>query len=198
MVVQELLDSWEDDATIRDVASGRYVDNSKIHHIKHAGAFFTVRGPLVTPRPPQGQPPIAVRLDTTVDSIRLAAAVADIVFLPVDLASDEQATRRHIAASVAQLGAQARSAGRSRGNLAVLASATIAEGDDAAAVITRFAGYEDLDGVEMHSRPERLRKVVEAVASNLTRAGAPSEGRGYPSLRERLGLARPGRRYAAR
>jgi alkanesulfonate monooxygenase SsuD/methylene tetrahydromethanopterin reductase-like flavin-dependent oxidoreductase (luciferase family) len=57
-VVGDLWDSWEDGAEIRDVVSGRYVDNTKVHHIDHDGRFFRVKGPLITPRPPQGRPPV--------------------------------------------------------------------------------------------------------------------------------------------
>ena len=50
-----LWDSWEDDAVIKDIPSGRYLDADKVHHIDFTGARFTVKGPLITPRPPQGQ-----------------------------------------------------------------------------------------------------------------------------------------------
>jgi alkanesulfonate monooxygenase SsuD/methylene tetrahydromethanopterin reductase-like flavin-dependent oxidoreductase (luciferase family) len=50
-----LWDSWEDDAVIKDMASGRFLDNDKVHHIRFEGASFSVVGPLITPRPPQGQ-----------------------------------------------------------------------------------------------------------------------------------------------
>jgi alkanesulfonate monooxygenase SsuD/methylene tetrahydromethanopterin reductase-like flavin-dependent oxidoreductase (luciferase family) len=54
-VVRALWDSWEDDAVIRDVAAGRFLDSDKVHHIRFEGASFSVIGPLITPRPPQGQ-----------------------------------------------------------------------------------------------------------------------------------------------
>jgi alkanesulfonate monooxygenase SsuD/methylene tetrahydromethanopterin reductase-like flavin-dependent oxidoreductase (luciferase family) len=50
-----LWDSWEDDAVIKDVATGRFLDNDKVHHVRFEGASFSVIGPLITPRPPQGQ-----------------------------------------------------------------------------------------------------------------------------------------------
>src|SRR3954453_21875421 len=58
-VVRRLWDSWEDDAEIRDVATGRFVDREKLHYIDFAGRFFSVKGPSITPRPPQGQPVVA-------------------------------------------------------------------------------------------------------------------------------------------
>ncbi|QAY63750.1 LLM class flavin-dependent oxidoreductase [Xylanimonas allomyrinae] len=54
-VVRDLWDTWEDDAVIRDVATGRYVDRDRIHYPRFEGASFSVTGPLITPRPPQGQ-----------------------------------------------------------------------------------------------------------------------------------------------
>lgn len=57
-VVSDLWDSWEDGAEIRERATGRYVDSAKIHHIDHEGPYFRVKGPLITPRPPQGRPPV--------------------------------------------------------------------------------------------------------------------------------------------
>ncbi|MCS5735187.1 LLM class flavin-dependent oxidoreductase [Herbiconiux daphne] len=58
VVLGDLWDSWEDGAEIREIATGRYVDNAKIHHIDHDGRYFRVKGPLITPRPPQGRPPV--------------------------------------------------------------------------------------------------------------------------------------------
>ena len=58
-VVRRLWDSWEDDAVIRDVATGRYVDRDKLHYIDFTGKYFSVKGPSITPRPPQGQPVVA-------------------------------------------------------------------------------------------------------------------------------------------
>ncbi|MFC7624379.1 LLM class flavin-dependent oxidoreductase [Microlunatus sp. GCM10028923] len=60
-VVQRLWDSWEDDAEIRDVATGRFVDADRLHYVDFAGDHFSVKGPSITPRPPQGQPPTFVR-----------------------------------------------------------------------------------------------------------------------------------------
>jgi alkanesulfonate monooxygenase SsuD/methylene tetrahydromethanopterin reductase-like flavin-dependent oxidoreductase (luciferase family) len=58
-VVRRLWDSWDDDAEIRDAATGRFVDRDKLHYIDFEGRWFSVRGPSVTPRPPQGQPVVA-------------------------------------------------------------------------------------------------------------------------------------------
>ncbi len=54
-VVRKLWDSWEDDAVIRDYASGRFLDRDKLHYVDFEGESFTVKGPAIVPRPPQGQ-----------------------------------------------------------------------------------------------------------------------------------------------
>jgi alkanesulfonate monooxygenase SsuD/methylene tetrahydromethanopterin reductase-like flavin-dependent oxidoreductase (luciferase family) len=54
-VVRGLWDSWEDDAVIRDYASGRFLDRDKLHSVDFDGSSFTVKGPAIVPRPPQGQ-----------------------------------------------------------------------------------------------------------------------------------------------
>ncbi|OBA80505.1 FMNH2-dependent monooxygenase [Mycobacterium sp. 1164966.3] len=83
-VVRRLWDSWEDDAVIRDVASGRYVDREKLHYIDFTGKYFSVKGPSITPRPPQGQPVVAA-LAHAGPIYEFAAASADIVFItPTD------------------------------------------------------------------------------------------------------------------
>ena len=82
--VRRLWDSWEDDAIIRDVTTGRYVDVSKLHYIDFTGKHFSVKGPSITPRPPQGQPVVAA-LAHVGPAYEFAAAGADVVFItPTD------------------------------------------------------------------------------------------------------------------
>ncbi|WP_246890280.1 LLM class flavin-dependent oxidoreductase [Streptomyces scabiei] len=50
-VVRRLWDSWEDDAEIRDVATGRFIDRGKLHYIDFEGRHFSVKGPSITPAP---------------------------------------------------------------------------------------------------------------------------------------------------
>lgn len=65
-VVRRLWDSWEDDAEIRDVSTGRFVDRNKLHYIDFVGRWFSVKGPSIVPRPPQGQPLVTVLAHATV------------------------------------------------------------------------------------------------------------------------------------
>lgn len=83
-VVRRLWDSWEDGAEIRDVENRRFIDRGKLHRIDFEGAHFSVRGPSITPRPPQGQPVVAVLGHQRVP-YELAARSGDILFVtPAD------------------------------------------------------------------------------------------------------------------
>ncbi|MFH8251917.1 LLM class flavin-dependent oxidoreductase [Microbacterium sp. B2969] len=86
-VVRRLWDSWEDDAEIRDASTDRFLDADKLHTVDFSSDRFTVRGPSITPRPPQGQPVVAALAHAALP-YRFAAASADLVFVtPGDLAS---------------------------------------------------------------------------------------------------------------
>ncbi|MBB2946919.1 alkanesulfonate monooxygenase SsuD/methylene tetrahydromethanopterin reductase-like flavin-dependent oxidoreductase (luciferase family) [Actinoplanes lutulentus] len=85
-VVRRLWDSWQDDAEIRDVTTGRFIDRDRLHRINFEGRWFSVRGPSITPRPPQGQPLVTALGHATVP-YRLAARQADVLFVtPLDTA----------------------------------------------------------------------------------------------------------------
>ena len=53
-----LVDSWEDAAESRDVHTARFLDRDRVHHVDFRGQHIAVRGPSITPRPPQGHPVI--------------------------------------------------------------------------------------------------------------------------------------------
>lgn len=93
-----LWDSWQDDAVIRDVAAGRYLDPDRVHHVDVTAARFTVKGPLITPRPPQGQ--LVVLAPEELD----VAGRADVVLVggadPADVADRAERARGAGAARV--------------------------------------------------------------------------------------------------
>ncbi|MFD6893998.1 LLM class flavin-dependent oxidoreductase [Rhodococcus sp. NPDC060086] len=53
--VRRLWDTWEDGVTIADDATGRFLDPNRLHYADIDGEFVSVKGPSITPRPPQGQ-----------------------------------------------------------------------------------------------------------------------------------------------
>ena len=55
-LVNQLWDSWEPDAVVRDRETGTYADPGKVHAIDFAGKFYKSRGPLNTVPSPQVRP----------------------------------------------------------------------------------------------------------------------------------------------
>src|SRR5690348_16010597 len=78
-VVTGLWDSWADDAFIRDVESGIYLDPDKLHVLDHKGKYLSVRGPLNIARPIQGWP-VIVQAGASEAGRQLAAETAEAVF----------------------------------------------------------------------------------------------------------------------
>ncbi|MGW1995604.1 LLM class flavin-dependent oxidoreductase [Embleya sp. NPDC001921] len=116
-VVSRLWDSWEDDAIIRDVATSRFLDREKLHYVDFEGTWFDVRGPSITPRPPQGRPVIGITVDGP-DTLEIAARFADVLF--VDATGPDEARRlRERAHAIAE------GNGRDPAELRVLAEITV-------------------------------------------------------------------------
>ncbi|MFJ4652522.1 LLM class flavin-dependent oxidoreductase [Nocardia sp. NPDC088792] len=93
-VARRLWDSWEDDAVVRDYATGRFLNRDKLHYADFIGETFSVKGPAIVPRPPQGQ--VVVFGDATTGSDRLDVAVVTAPTVPAAL----DAARRARAAGV--------------------------------------------------------------------------------------------------
>jgi FMN-dependent oxidoreductase (nitrilotriacetate monooxygenase family) len=102
-VVRKLWRSWDDDALLLDQPSGRYLDTAKVRTIDHAGAAFTVRGPLNVPRTPQGEPVLFQAGDSDA-SRTLGARFADALFTVQRTFADAQAFRRDVHARAERFG----------------------------------------------------------------------------------------------
>ncbi|MER5420469.1 LLM class flavin-dependent oxidoreductase [Streptosporangium roseum] len=211
-VVRRLWDSWEDDAEIRDVATGRFVDRDRLHYIDFEGPRFSVRGPSIVPRPPQGQPPVTALAHSRLP-YEFAARSADVVYItPHDA---EQA--RAVAAEVRDLGG---------GELKIFADLVVFVGEDAR---DRKARLDELDGAEYASDaaiftgtpgeladlllqwrgagldgfrlrpavlPADLTAITRGLVPELQRRDAFRRAYGAATLRGHLGLPRPAGRYA--
>ncbi|MFI7120714.1 LLM class flavin-dependent oxidoreductase [Amycolatopsis sp. NPDC049868] len=195
--VRHLWDSWEDDAVIKDVETGRYLDPNKIHHVDFTGAAFTIKGPLITPRPPQGQPVVIAN-----DSLGISAEIvvitgpdlptitakarsarnsgAPLVFIAMDvvLDADEPAEKRMAALDLATPwnSARFRHVGRA---------------EELARLLTRLG--EVADGVWLH--PAVLSRDLPVLLDSVLPATPLHESRG--TLRDTLGLPLPANRFAA-
>ncbi len=221
-VWRRLWDSWEDDAEIRDVATGRFVDRDKLHRIDFVGATFSVRGPSITPRPPQGQPVVST-LAQDAAGFRLAGRSADLVFVtPTDVAD--------AAAAVAEVRAEQARAGRSEQTVHVFADLAVVLDADPRAAAERAARLDERAGERFASAaavfvgtpagladqlqdwqdagltgfrlrpaviPDDLFAVTRGLVPELQRRGVLPPGPPARTLRERLGLPRPANRYAS-
>lgn len=111
-VVKKLWDSFEDDAFLRDKASGQFFDRNKVHDTNHVGKFFKVHGPLNVPRSPQGQP-VIVQAGQSESGRALAAATAEVIFTSHQHLETAQAFYRDIKS-------RARAAGRNPDHVLIM------------------------------------------------------------------------------
>lgn len=221
-VVRRLWDSWEDDAEIRDAATGRFIDRDKLHYIDFEGRWFSVKGPSITPRPPQGQPLVTALAHQTVP-YRLVARQADVGYVTPHDADQARAI-------VAEIRAEQQAAGRADETLHVFGDLVVFLDDSPAGAEDRRDRLDTLAGEPYTSDARiftgtaaQLADVLEELAAGgltgfrlrpavaghdlprITRDLVPELRRrrrfrdAYEAgtLRGLLGLARPANRYAA-
>jgi len=221
-VLRRLWDSWEDDAEIRDVTTGRFIDREKLHYIDFEGRWFSVKGPSITPRPPQGQP-IVTSLGHATIPYRLIARSTDVGFVtPHDAA--------HAAAIVAEIRAEQQQAGRADDTVHVFGDLVVFLDDTHDAAVMRRQRLDELAGAEYDSDaliftgtpseladllvdwqaaglsgyrlrpgavPHDLTRITDGLVPELQRRGAFRTEYEASTLRGLLGLPRPANRYAA-
>ncbi|CAN5369626.1 LLM class flavin-dependent oxidoreductase [soil metagenome] len=120
-VVTGLWDSFADDAFIRDVESGIFMDPDKMHVLDHKGTYLSVRGPLNIARPVQGWP-VIVQAGASEDGKQLAAETAEAVFTGGGAIADAQKLYADIKGRMERLG-------RDRDHLKILPGAFVVVGD---------------------------------------------------------------------
>jgi alkanesulfonate monooxygenase SsuD/methylene tetrahydromethanopterin reductase-like flavin-dependent oxidoreductase (luciferase family) len=221
-VLRRLWDSWEDDAEIRDAATGRFVDREKLHYIDFHGAQFSVRGPSITPRPPQGQPVVAALAHRDV-AFRLVGRSADLGFVTPHDAADA-------ADILGTIRTEQEAAGRGGEPVHVFGDVVVFIDASAAAAAERKERLDGLLGHEYRSDarvfvgtpaeladlalewraaglsglrlrpgalPHDLEQITRGLVPELQRRGAFRTGYEADTLRGLLGLSRPANRYAA-
>jgi alkanesulfonate monooxygenase SsuD/methylene tetrahydromethanopterin reductase-like flavin-dependent oxidoreductase (luciferase family) len=198
-VVRDLWDSWEDDAVVRDYASGRFLDRDKMHYVDFQGESFTVKGPAIVPRPPQGQLVVfGTEADRElVDVVLVADADRDagveaarrsdgLTFIEIAVTldtPDTSATERLAALNEYERGQSLR-----------LEYAGPATGF--AELLTALAAHTD--GVRLFPTviDEDLPVLARYVLPSLFKSGIAHRPVPGSSLRGNLGLSRPANRYA--
>lgn len=220
-VLRRLWDSWEDDAEIRDVATGRFIARDKLHYIDFDGRWFSVKGPSITPRPPQGQPIVAA-LGHGGASYQLIASSTDVGFVTPHDAMQ--------AADIAgEIDALQRAVGRSEDTVRLFGDVVVFLDDEPKTAQARRRRLDDLAGTEYHSDaeifvgtpagladilqewhaaglsgfrlrpaalPHDLTQITENLVPELRRRGLFRTAYEATTLRGVLGLPRPANRYA--
>lgn len=219
--VRRLWDSWEDGAEIRDVATGRFIDRDQLHYIDFEGRHFSVKGPSITPRPPQGQPVVSALAHQSVP-FQLVARSTDIGYItPHDTGQ--------VRTVVDEIRTEQAAAGRAAEPLHIFGDLVVFLDDDPAAAAAR---RDRLDGLAGHPytsdakvftgtpaqladlllewqragltgfrlRPAAtghdLPAITRELVPELQRRGAFRTAYEADTLRGLLGLARPANRYA--
>jgi alkanesulfonate monooxygenase SsuD/methylene tetrahydromethanopterin reductase-like flavin-dependent oxidoreductase (luciferase family) len=200
-VARRLWDSWEDDAVIRDVVSGRYVDRNKLHYVDFSGKCFSVKGPSITPRPPQGQPVVAA-LAHAPRIYEFASTGCDLVFItPTDDATVRAVVDEVHAAGAARLKIFADVVVTFGGDADFRSDALVFNGS-ATDVVDLLLGWQRLgiDGARLRPAVNAtdLPVIVDEVVPMLQRAGRfRTSYRKNEMLRQRLGLPIAPNRYQA-
>lgn len=174
-VVRRLWDSWEDDAEIRDVATRRFIDRDKLHYIDFDGPYFSVRGPSITPRPPQGQP-VVTALAHAPRVYEFAAATADLVFVTPTRAAGPAEILGQVTAA---------SAGRAGEPLRVYADLVVFLDTEEATGAERLARLDELAGTAFASDAA----VFTGSADDLAELLADWHAQGLDGFRLRPGVA---------
>lgn len=218
-VIRRLADSWEDDAIVRDLETGKFLDRDRVHNVEFEGEFFSITGASIVPRSPQGQPLITALAHQTIP-YRFAAEHADLVFVtPADAAAvggilseladaaDSARTTEEplrVFADLLVLVDETRAGAEAvwnrlqeRAPLTTDARVVVGTADDVVDEIRALA-ETGIDGVRL--RPARLPADLEAIADRVVpraaAAGILLPDDGAPTLRERVGLLRLASRYA--
>ncbi|MGO4804588.1 LLM class flavin-dependent oxidoreductase [Arthrobacter sp. 2MCAF15] len=215
-VSRGLWDSWEDDAVIRDVATGRYLDVDKLHYIDVDNGNYSVKGPSIIPRPLQGQLPVLAPAGLlSPEAVAAGAADALLVSAPAPelLAAELAETRAGLAAGgsepalIAELDVVLDSRGQAAADrLAGLDSHAVWQSPRARFVGTAAELTELLtevlawaDGVRLHPAvlDTDIEELSQRVLPELRRRGLLAANTPDATFRDQLGLARPASRYAA-
>jgi FMN-dependent oxidoreductase (nitrilotriacetate monooxygenase family) len=150
-VVTALWDSWEDDAFLRDKASGAFFDAAKLHVPDHRGDFFQVEGPLNVSRPIQGHPVIA-QAGSSPAGLAFATRVAELLFT-----LDQGMAKGQELYAEAKDGAAAH--GRDPDHMKILPSLLVVLGRTQAEADEKFAMLDDL--ADPRIGIERLKGLID-------------------------------------
>lgn len=194
-VARRLWDSWEDDAVVRDYAAGKFLNRDRLHYADFTGATFSVKGPAIVPRPPQGQVVVFAYETTGSDGVDVAlvsgATVPD-ALAAVDQARTSGVPRVLVDLEIA-LGTEPSRTSSTNSPARLHFSGSTA---DLTVLLTDLAARAD--GVRLHpaSIDADLPALSRHVLPALLRSGHAHRPVPGSTLRTNLGLPRPVNRFA--
>lgn len=180
-VVHQLWDSWSPDAIVIRSDGRVKVNGEGNGPIDHRGHYFSVKGPLDVPRPPQGRP-VLFHSVVTEDDMDMAARFADVVIAE---AMDLEATAKFADEMSLRLKSHARDRADVR-IMPVLGSTNTCTAEAVTERITQWHGAGIIDGFSLAGTC--LNGFIDEVMPLLRQAGMLPEKTGPSTLRERLGL----------
>lgn len=133
--------SWDEDALLLDKESGRFADPAKVHYAEYRGRHVASRGPLPTPRSPQGHP-VIMQAGSSPRGRDFAARHAEIIFTFQHKPADMRAFRADMSTRMAAVG-------RDPASCAILPALDIYLGDTKAMAEDRKAHLESLIDPEL-------------------------------------------------
>ena len=182
-----LWESWQSDALVLDRQSGIYADPAKISYANYEGHYVSTRGPLPTPRSPQGRP-VIMQAGSSPRGRNFAGRWAEVIFTHQGKPEAMQAFYRDIKRRVVR-------SGRNPDQccilpaLDVIAGRTRAEAEDMAAdldgLVSAELGVAEMSiilGQDLSKYPldepmpsQQTPAAVQGVADNLQAGGALDE-----------------------
>ncbi|NER61125.1 LLM class flavin-dependent oxidoreductase [Pseudomonas sp. MAFF212428] len=159
--------SWDDDAVVRDRASGVFVEPARVHPIQHAGEYFQVPGIHLSEPSPQ-RTPVLFQAGASARGQRFAATHAECVFI----SGPTQTVLRRYVEGIRQA---TQAAGRAQDKVLIYAQALLIVGQTrqaAQARLDEYRQYVDIDaalallsgwtGIDFsHLQPDDLIEYIE-------------------------------------
>lgn len=133
--------SWEDNAVVRDIAAGTYVDPGRVHKVEHAGQHYKANGIHLTEPSPQ-RSPVLYQAGGSTAGVAFAAKHAECVFL-------NGPSKRVVTTRVKRIRDKLSEQGRDPRSVLIFTLSTIIVGrtdEEAHAKLAEYRRYVDRDG----------------------------------------------------
>ena len=125
--------SWEDDAVVRDAASGVFTDPKKVHSIGHSGRHFQVPGIHLSEPSPQ-RTPVIYQAGASSRGINFAAGNAEAIFVAAS-------TKEVLKGTVAKIRDALEAAGRDRYSATIYTLLTIITDETSEKAQAKYLDY---------------------------------------------------------